>query len=164
MPEESSAADKMAKSTRAFPKLTEDQIAVLKSRMVRRTYPDGAALMIAGSPDFCFHLIESGELDVVAMEDCEERVVSTHGPGDFTGDVEDLSGRGASVTLRAKGPTTVWEMSLDDLRATINDRIDLADTIMTTFISRWQSLRDARLASVYVIGRQHESATFMVVD
>ena len=147
---------------RAFPALTEEQLGALRERMVRRTYHDGEALLVAGDSEFCFHLVESGQVDIVAVDGCEERTIIVHPAGDFTGDVEDLSGRGAAVTGRAHGETVVWEMTLEELRATINERIDLADILMNAFIERSRTLRDAAFASLFVVGRGRDKATFEI--
>lgn len=160
-PEAQKGVDELrAANPRAFPTLTPEQIESLHKRMARKVYADGEALLVAGSPEFCFHLVESGEVEIVAVDGCEERVIVKHVPGDFTGDIEDLSGRGASVTGRAKGETAVWEMTLEELRATINEDIALADVIMGAFIARWIMLKESRFASLFVAGRAKDRATF----
>ncbi len=162
-PEDQSRIESLrAENPRAFPVLTPEQTETLRAGMKRRVYADGETLFTAGNPDFCFHLVESGLVEVLAVDGCEERVVILHGPGDFTGDVEDLSGRGASVTARAKGETAVWEMTLERLRATINERIELADVLMGAFIARWIVLKESSFASLFVVGRGKEKATFEV--
>ena len=149
-----------AEHPRAFPVLAPEQIEALHKRMARKVYADGEALFTAGSPEFCFHLVESGTVEIVAVDGCEERVIIEHGPGDFTGDVEDLSDRGASVTGRAKGETAVWEMTLEDLRKAINEDIGLADVLMGAFIERWIVLKESKFASLFVFGRGKDRATF----
>ncbi|MEZ5396256.1 MAG: cyclic nucleotide-binding domain-containing protein [Bryobacterales bacterium] len=79
----------------AFPKLDEHQLATLAELAALETYEPGEALFRAGDRDYELFVIRSGEVAIVEDSSGEEKLVITHGPGDFTGDIDMLTGRGS---------------------------------------------------------------------
>ncbi|MER3496470.1 MAG: hypothetical protein C4320_06605, partial [Armatimonadota bacterium] len=148
----------------AFPTLTPEQIERLIKDRVCRIYADGERLFTAGDPEFCFHFIHEGMVEIYGNVGCDTTPYLTHLAGDFTGDLEDLSGRGASVTGVAKGCAKVCEMGLEDLREVLNTDIELSDIIMRAFIARWRALEISDQAAVNVFGRASDREAFRIRD
>ena len=61
--------------------------------------------------------------------------VTVHGPGQFTGDVSQVTGRPAVVSGYARGATEVYEISQAALRSILNHHPDLADVKQEDFPS-----------------------------
>src|SRR6476659_8879528 len=85
----------------AFPVLDPAEIDALRPRgSVRRTH-DGEVLWQAGDRRFPLFVVLSGTIDILQREsDGTTQLVVQHAPGQFTGDVDMLTGRGALIEGR----------------------------------------------------------------
>src|SRR5579862_2883559 len=75
----------------AFPTLTAAQVARIASHGTVRTAERGEVLLEAGSQAARFFVVTGGRLDVVRWAQGAEMLVTSHGPGQFTGEVNMLS-------------------------------------------------------------------------
>src|SRR5262249_40236530 len=103
----------------AFPQLTDGEIAVLKPLAEARDYTDGDIVFRAGQTDIDFFVVESGRIDILNPTDGNRLIVS-HMPGQFSGDIDLLTGRPVIVTAMAKGPSRIWRVPNNQLRAVLN--------------------------------------------
>jgi thioredoxin reductase (NADPH) len=93
----------------AFPTLDHDQIAQL-SRCTSTTvqsYRNGDTLFAVGQRDFKFHVIKSGEVEIVDYSDDVPKTVTVHRAGGFTGDISHLTGNPSVVSGVARGVVQV---------------------------------------------------------
>jgi thioredoxin reductase (NADPH) len=67
------------------------------------------------------------------------KTVTVHGPGQFTGDVGQVTGRPAIVSAVARTEGRVYEVSPDALRQLLNNDPDLGNLAMQVFIA-WRQL------------------------
>ncbi len=74
-------------------------------------YRDGEKLFKAGDRDFKFFVIKSGKVENVDESGDTPRTVAVQGPGEFTGDVAQLTGGPAIVNAIARGDCEVYEVS-----------------------------------------------------
>jgi thioredoxin reductase (NADPH) len=151
----------------AFPKLTSEQIAEIAecSRASRRHYATGDTLFRVGDRDFPFFIVESGQVEIIDTAGDTPKVLRTHGPGDFTGDVSHLTGRPAIVTAVAATPCDVVAIPGDALRELLNVCPSLGDIILKAFIERRQLMRESGLLTgVRVIGSRYSHDTFRITD
>jgi hypothetical protein len=83
----------------AFPKLDLSQLASLGHCPLTKLkrYRAGEKLFEAGDRDWKFFVVKSGEVEIVDEPGDEPRTVRVHPPGEFTGDVGQLTGRPALV-------------------------------------------------------------------
>ena len=81
----------------AFPRLDEAQIQELARFARRQTFSDGQTLFEAGERGFKFFVVLSGQVEIVDNSGDRPRTVTVHGPREFTGDVDMLTGRPAAV-------------------------------------------------------------------
>ena len=81
----------------AFPKLAEAQLAALgRCTLTKlRRFRAGEKLFAACDQDPRFFVIKSGEVAIVDESGEEPQTITVHGPGDFTGDVHQVTGRPA---------------------------------------------------------------------
>ena len=128
-----------------------------------RRYGDGERLFEAGDRDLSFDVIKSGSVEILDESGEEPRSIVVLGPGEFTGDVSQLTGGPAIVTGIARGDTEVYEVSPDALRRLLNDHPDLGDIILRAFIARRHLLQESgEFVGLRVIGSGHSPETFRV--
>src|SRR4028119_1242176 len=126
----------------AFPKLDDEQLGTIAEFAECKTYHDGDILFRAGETDFIFHVIRAGAIEIIDRSSGEPRTILVHEPGEFTGDIANLTGRTSNVDAVAKGETEVYEVCEADLRQIISERPNLSDLILQTFITRAQALNE----------------------
>jgi len=90
----------------AFPRLTDAEIKIIQSMAERRVYRDGETVFRSGDADIDFFVVESGQIEILNPTDNDRRV-TTHGPGEFAGDIDLLTRRRVIVTAVARGDETV---------------------------------------------------------
>ena len=149
----------------AFPKLNEAQMAALDRCLLtrRQQYRDGETLFKVGDRDFKFFVVKSGKVEIVDESGETPRTIAVQGPGEFTGDVAQLTGGPAIVNAIARGDCEVYEVSPDALRKLINDHPELGDVILQAFIARRQLLSESgEFVGLRVIGSRYSRDTFRV--
>ena len=136
----------------AFPRLTDAQCAVLAERAECAIFADGDALFRAGTRDVPLFVVKSGSVEILDRSDTEPKHVTTHGPGQFTGDVDLLTGRPVHVDAVARGPVEAYRIEARDVRALLNDLPSLSDTLLEAFQIRRARLEHAGLTGVRIVG------------
>ncbi len=148
----------------AFPRLDDAQLAELKRFATPRTFRDGEALFSAGERGFKFFVVLSGRVAITEAASGAVRTVTVHGPREFTGDVDMLTGRPAVVTARAQGDCEVLEVGPEDLRRLIGERPDLGDRVLHAFVARRRLLEASGFVGCRVVGSRYSRDTFRVRD
>jgi thioredoxin reductase (NADPH) len=147
----------------AFPVLDAKQIALVAEFAKCKTYHDGDFLFRAGETDFMFHVIKSGAVEIVDRSSGEPRRMLVHEPGEFTGDLSNLTGRTSNADAIALGETQVYEVCKPDLRHIISERPGLGDLILQTFIARVRALTENEdFTGLRVVGTKFSPDTFRV--
>src|SRR5437870_261146 len=75
----------------AFPQLTTAEIELVRPLARARDHADGEIVFRAGDHDIDLCVVESGELAILNPTD-GGKVVVTHKPGQFSGDIDLLTG------------------------------------------------------------------------
>src|SRR6202049_2468875 len=75
-----------------FPTLTSGQIARIAARGRRRTIARGEVLVEAGDKDVPFFVVVSGEVQALRPSGATEILIVAHGPGQFSGEANMLTG------------------------------------------------------------------------
>src|SRR6185436_1166954 len=76
-----------------FPKLTAAQMARVAAHGRVRPVVAGEVLVEAGADVMPFFVVSAGALEIVRPTDAGERLIVRQGPGEFTGEVNMLTGR-----------------------------------------------------------------------
>ena len=88
----------------AFPRLTSAETAELKKMATVRDYADGETIFHAGQASIDLYVVESGHVEISNPID-GHRVIVVHEPGEFSGDIDLLTGRPVMVSgLRRENP------------------------------------------------------------
>jgi len=84
-----------------FPTLTPAQIRRIAPHGHMRAIQHGEVLVEQGDRNVPFFVVVSGEVEIVRPSGGVETLITIHHPGQFTGEVNNLSGRPAVVRMRA---------------------------------------------------------------
>jgi thioredoxin reductase (NADPH) len=135
----------------AFPRLTDAELARLKPLAQAHDYADGETIFRAGQADIDFCVVESGLVDILNPTD-GGKVIATHKPGEFSGDIDLLTGRPVIVTAVARGRSRVWRMPGSQLRTLLNRVPSLGDKLMIAFTRRRELLAQSGVYGLRVVG------------
>jgi thioredoxin reductase (NADPH) len=136
----------------AFPTLPERDIALLRKRGHVRPIALGEVLFAEGDRDLCFFVVLSGAIEIRESSHGEPRPVVVHHAGQFTGDIDTLTGRAALVTAIVIEPGEVVAMNGDEVRHAVDELADLGEVIVKAFLMRRSLLLDAGYIGVKIIG------------
>ena len=93
-----------------FPQLTPEQINRIAAHGRTRPVQPGELLIEQGDTSVPFFVVVTGEVEIVRPFGPHETLVTVHGPGEFTGEVNMLSGRQSLVRARVTKPSEVIEL------------------------------------------------------
>lgn len=156
--------EKNTEQSMAFPHLGEEDIAELEEIGSRRQLQDGEVLFEAGEERCGFFIVLSGAIKVVDGSGEAAQVVSVHGPGEFTGDVDVLGARRAMVSAVVEGATEVLHIASGDLNRMLSERPGLGETILNAFIARRELLMESGFQGLRVIGSHDSLRAFQLCE
>ncbi|WP_435127298.1 FAD-dependent oxidoreductase [Actinacidiphila sp. bgisy144] len=128
---------------RAYPRLTDDQIAILRSCGQVRQVREGEQLFRAGERSEEFFVVLSGMVAVVEGHDDQEHVVRLHGPCSFLGELGVLEGQTAFVSAVVNTPGEVLAVGAAALRDLLSREPALGDVILRAYLLRRTMLAGA---------------------
>ncbi|SEG95718.1 thioredoxin reductase (NADPH) [Actinacidiphila yanglinensis] len=127
----------------AYPPLTDDQIAILRSCGQVRPVREGEQLLRAGEPSEEFFAVLSGTVAVVEGQGDHEHVVQLHGPGSFLGELGVLEGQLAYLSAVVNTPGKVLAVGSTALRDLLSREPALGDVILRAYLLRRRMLAGA---------------------
>jgi thioredoxin reductase (NADPH) len=152
-----------ARTEHIFPTLTPAQVDRIASHGRTRLVNRGEALLEPGTPNVPLFLVRTGRLEATrTTSDGGEMVVSTQVPGQFTGEVNMLSGRRSLVRIRVAESGEVIEIDREHLLALVQTDSELGEILMRAFILRRVELIAHGFGDVVVVGSTHCSGTLRV--
>ncbi|MGO9209843.1 MAG: FAD-dependent oxidoreductase [Terriglobales bacterium] len=146
-------------STQAFPVLTAVQIARVRPGSKLRKVKPGEILFQPGDTEVPFFVLLSGNMEIVQPDLAGERPITTHGPGEFTGEITMISGQRCLVRGRVTEAGEFLEISGDGLRSLVARDAELSEVFMRAFILRRLALISRGLGTVIVMGSRHSAQT-----
>ena len=131
------ATDVFPRYEQTYPVLTAQEIARMHRFGEIRTYKDGERLFETAKPGLGMFVVLSGHV-VVTRRDGLGHVapVIEQGPGQFLGEIGQLSGRASLVDGHAEGHVETLLIAPDRLRALLVAEADLGERIMRALILR----------------------------
>jgi thioredoxin reductase (NADPH) len=146
-----------------FPKLTAPQIERIAALGRKRKVAQGEMLIKQGdvAP---FFLITSGRLDIVQPTDHGEILIVQHQPGQFTGELNMLTGRRSLVCARMGEGGELIELNLEEMQALVQTDVGISQVLMTAFIFRRLELIANHVGDVALIGSSHSPGTLRIKE
>jgi thioredoxin reductase (NADPH) len=119
-----------------------------------RAYASGEALANVGEVAQGLTIVISGHVDILQREQSGgHRLIVTHGPGSFMGELAQLAGRPALIDAIAKDEVHALVIPTEKLRALLISEAELGERIMRAFILRRVGLIETGGGGPVIVGR-----------
>lgn len=151
----------MADDEVAFPTLEASQLAFLESLGERRPVHAGEYLYRAGDEAYDFFVVLAGTVHIVldGDGDGDERLIASHGPGRFLGELNLLTGQRVYLSARVTEPGEVVRVPADAIRQVIATGARLGSTILDAFMARREVLLTGASSSIRMLGSHFRPET-----
>ena len=146
-----------------FPKLSEAQIARLSSLGTRRSVAEGEVIFEQGVSVRSLFVVLRGRLEVVNPAGNGETWVTVH-EGQFTGEINMLSGRPTLVRTRAAVAGELLEIDQSTLRRIVQTDPELSDIFLRAFLRRRSKLIAQGTGDLLLIGSRYSAATLRIKE
>ncbi len=153
-----------SRAEQIFPTLTPAQLERITSHGRAREVRTGEVLFEAGEEIFPFLVVTAGRIEMVRPSPTGDTIIAVHGPGQFSGEINMLSGRRALARARATEPSTVVELDRDRLMSLVQADSELSEILMRAFILRRVELIAQGIGDVVLIGSDHSGATIQIKE
>ncbi|MEO9320894.1 MAG: FAD-dependent oxidoreductase [Nitrososphaera sp.] len=149
---------------RIFPKLTAAQIDRIKTQGSVYAMQPGEVLVEQGDRDIPFFVIVSGELEILRPSLGSETLITIHGPGEFTGEVNNLSGRPTMVRMRATKAGELVKLGRLQMISLMQNDMEIGEILIRAFILRRVELVAAGMGDVVLVGSTHSAGTLRIKE
>jgi thioredoxin reductase (NADPH) len=146
-----------------FPALTPAQIARIAAHGRVRRVERGEVLLEIGD-QLRFFVITAGELEVLSVSGAIESLIVILRSGQFTGEVNLLSGRRGFTRIRATAASDVIEVERENLLGLVQTDSELSDILMRAFILRRVEILAHQIGDAVLIGSNHSAGTLRIKE
>jgi thioredoxin reductase (NADPH) len=148
----------------AFPVLKATDLPALAARGQTREVEAGEILFREGDRNLSFFVVLEGAVEITEHSRGTSHSVVVHHAGQFTGDVDVLSGRAVLVTGTVVEGGKVIQLSAADLRRAVDELPELGETIVKAFLTRRALLLGDGFMGVPIIGSRFSPDTHRLRD
>jgi thioredoxin reductase (NADPH) len=145
-----------------FPKLTPVQISRIAAHGRTRSVQPGEVLIEQGDTSVPFFVVITGEVEILRPLGASETLVTVHGPSEFTGEINMLSGRRSLVRARVTKPGKVIELDHQQMLGLVQTDAELSGILMRAFILRRVELIAAGVGDTVLIGSAYSASTLRI--
>jgi thioredoxin reductase (NADPH) len=145
-----------------FPTLTPEQIERIAAHGHVRPVRAGEVLIEAGDSVVPFLVVTSGRVEIVRLSGDTETLIAVHGPGQFSGETNMLSGRRSLFRARAAEPGEVIQLDREQMLSLVQNDAEIGEILMRAFIFRRVELIAHGIGDVVLIGSNHCAGTLRV--
>lgn len=117
-----------------------------------------------GARDVPVFVVVSGELEAVRPSFGQETLIRVFGPGQFTGEINTLSGRRAIARIRARQDGEIVEIARDKVLALVQADEQLSEILMRAFILRRVELLAQGIGDVTLVGSSYSAETLRIKE
>lgn len=130
-----------------FAHLPKSELGLLATMLSSCDVPHGAVLFREGEAGQHFYIVREGQIEVVkALETADERLISVRGPGEFVGEMSFFIRDGLrTASVRARGPTRLWEMTRENFDALLHRHPTLAYEMVGVLSQRLNASHNAAI-------------------
>jgi thioredoxin reductase (NADPH) len=120
-------------------------------------------LVEPGQQAMRFFVVTAGQVEIVGMSS-PEPVVAVLRHGQFTGEVNMLSGRPGLVRIRVSEPGAVIEVDREQLLGLVQTDSELSEILLRAFILRRVEIIARGISDVVLVGSSHSPGTLRVKE
>jgi thioredoxin reductase (NADPH) len=135
----------------AFPVLTPAELEQLRPFGTPCSYEDGETIFRAAEEAINMFIVESGAMEILNPVDGNRSIV-THGPGQFSGDIDLLTGRPPIVTAVARGRTNLLRVPGGRMREVLSKLPHIGEILLDAAMERRRLLRETDAVGLTVVG------------
>jgi len=157
-------AQMQARRPQMFPTLTEAQIARIARLGKERALAEGEVLFEQGQYGVPIQVVLEGAIEIVLPHDGLEDSIVVHGPGQFTGEVNQLAERRTLVRGRAIKPSRVLEVQVAQLKTIVLTDTELSEIFLRAYMLRRMGLLAGHQGDAIVLGSSHSAATLRLQE
>jgi len=147
-----------------FPKLAPAQIARIALHAKKRHVPAGEILFEQGQDVPHVYVVLSGSIDVVRPSMGAEDAITTHEAGEFTGEVNVLSGGRSLVRGRMKTAGDLLVLDAEALRGVVQGDPEISDLFLRAFMLRRMGLVAHGQGDAVLLGSVHSAGTLRLQE
>ncbi len=120
--------------TAIFPKFTDEQLELLRPYGNERRYEEGEYLFTEKESVNSFYVVLKGNVRISLTG--EGDTLAVHPPGEFTGGLEILTGKGSRHRAQATLPSRILEITAESFQRIFSDKSEIADIFISTLARR----------------------------
>jgi thioredoxin reductase (NADPH) len=141
------------------PVLDDTQIDRIRAFAQQRLVVAGHILYQPNDETPSVFVVISGRIQIISAVGDDDQVVTTYGPGQFSGELLMISGRRSIYRCQAVEAGKLLDLRATDLRTLTAKDAELSDIFMNAFLARRSSLQDAGHGNVVVVGSNGSANT-----
>ena len=142
-----------------FPALTDAQIARLSAFGQQRRVEAREIVFDLGDASRGVFVVLDGSIEVSNVTKDHESTLHVLRRGEFTGEVNQLSGRRSLVRCRAREASNLLEIARSDLRRVMQNDAELGEVLLRAFMLRRVFLIAHSAGDAVLIGSSHSAGT-----
>jgi thioredoxin reductase (NADPH) len=120
----------------AYPTLTPEQLGCVARYGRERPVVAGEMLFTPADEGYNFYALVDATVDILQRSEGEERLIASHGPGRFLGDLGLMTGAKPFLTGVVAASGRVIEVTPADFRRLIDAEVELGRIIVDAFLAR----------------------------
>lgn len=149
---------------KVFPSLSAAQIQRAAAHGRLRSVNAGEVLYEQGTANVPFFLLLSAELEAVRPTELGKRLIELRGRGQFTGEINALSGRRSLLQIAVTKSGEVIELDRQALQSLVQTDAEIGEIVMRAFILRRVGLISSGTGDVVLIGSAHSAETLRLKE
>jgi thioredoxin reductase (NADPH) len=153
-----------SRTEQIFPILSSTQAQRLVAQGHARSVHAGDVLVEPGDREVPIFIVISGELEAVRPSFVQETLITNFGPGQFTGEVNTLSGRRAIARIRARQDGEIVEIARGKVLALVQTDAELSEILMRAFILRRAEILQQGIGDVTLVGSSYSADTLRIKE
>jgi thioredoxin reductase (NADPH) len=156
-------SDPYARPAQTFPRLNDQDLATVARYGQEAEVPAGTLLFQRGQREADFFVVLEGSIEIFDVDPWgEPHVVTVHGAGQFTGDVDLLNGREILVQGRVGVDSRLVRVPQAAFRRMLSAEPEIGEIVMRAFILRRVGLIRHGHGGVVVVGSGHDRDTLRI--
>ena len=147
-----------------FPTLSAAQIERVAAHGRLRSVTAGEVLYEQGTANVSIFVLLSAEIEVVRPSEIGKRLIEYRGRGQFTGEINALTGRRSLLQIAVTKSGDVIELDRQALLKLVQTDAEIGEILMRAFILRRLGLITSGVGDVILIGSMHSAGTLRLKE